>query len=230
MTTPAFPRNTVISQYANSPTILALIDAMYDAISPDADIDAFYDFVWNVDTAQGFGLDIWGRIVNVSRNLTIPGTTTYLGFNEAYTAITAATGAQPFGQAPFYTGVQATNTYILADDAYRTLILVKALANISDCTVPNLNKLLQTLFAGRGRCYVTDTGAMEMRYVFEFQLLPFELAILTQSGAVPRPAAVYARVLTVDVPTTFGFSEAGIYEPFGQGVFFNGANGLQNAA
>jgi hypothetical protein len=225
-----FPRNTVISQYANSPTILALIDAMYDAISPDADINAFYDFVWNVDTAQGFGLDIWGRIVNVTRSLTIPGTTTYLGFNEAYTLATRDTGAQPFGQAPFYAGTPATNTYTLADDAYRTLILVKALANISDCTVPNLNKLLQTLFVGRGRCYVTDTGAMEMRYVFEFQLLPFELAILTQSGAVPRPAAVYARVLTVDVPTTFGFNEAGIYEPFGQGVFFNGAIGLQNAA
>jgi hypothetical protein len=223
-------RDTIISQYANSPTIGALIASMNDAISPDADIDAFYDFVWNVDTAQGFGLDIWGRIVNVSRSLTVPGTTTYLGFNEAYTAATAGTGAQPFGQAPFYAGVPSTNTYLLADDAYRTLILVKALANISDCTAPNLNKLLQTLFAGRGRCYVTDTGAMEMRFVFEFQLLPFEMAILTQSGAIPRPAAVFTRVLSVDVPTTLGFSEAGIYQPFGQGVFFNGATGLQNAA
>ena len=58
---------TVISQYGNSPTILALIESFNAAVDPTADIDNFLTHVWQVDTAQGFGLDIWGRVVGVSR-------------------------------------------------------------------------------------------------------------------------------------------------------------------
>lgn len=213
---------TVISQYANSPTLVQLVDFMLQDIDPEADLDAFYDYVWNVLTAQGFGLDIWGRIVGIGRQLNIPGAVNNLGFSEGPTG-------QPFGQAPFYIGTPASTVYTLADDAYRTLILVKALSNISDCTAPSLNRALQLLFAGRGRAYVVDTGQMQMRYVFEFTLLPFEMAILTQSGALARPAAVLAQVLSADLPSTFGFSEATGYQPFGQGVFFS-STGLQNAA
>lgn len=217
---------TIISQYANSPTIVALVDFMEQDIDPSADLDAFYDFVWNVMTARGFGLDVWGKIVNIGRQLNIPGTLINFGFSEANPS---SPMLQPFGQAPFYDGPVASTVYTLADDAYRTLILAKALANISDCTAPSLNRLLQVLFAGRGRVYVQDTGQMQMRYVFEFSLQPFEVAIITQSGAIARPAAVLAQSLVVDVPGTFGFSEAGIYQPFGQGTFFS-TSGLQNAA
>ena len=60
---------TIISQYGNSATITQLINNMNAYIDPSADIDNFYNFVFNVETAQGFGLDIWGRIVNVSREV-----------------------------------------------------------------------------------------------------------------------------------------------------------------
>lgn len=220
---------TIISEYANSPTLVQLVTNMNGCIDPSADFDNFYNFVWNVQTAQGFGLDIWGKIVNVSRLLTIPGGATYLGFNEAFTAPTAATGPQPWGQAPFFAGTADTETFTLSDDAYRTLILVKALSNISNCTAPSLNQLLQNLFAGRGRCYVGDLGNMQMSFTFEFYLQPFELAIMTQSGAIPRPAAVGAYLVQAPVPNVFGFAEAGSASaaPFGQGTFFTG---IQNAS
>lgn len=227
--TPRFDiESTLISQYANSPTIVQLVQNMGQYVDTGADLNTFYDFVWNVDTAQGFGLDIWGRIVGIGRDLNIPGVASYLGFTEAFTEETADTGPQPFGQAPFYSGPASTTTYTLADDAYRKLILVKALGNISDCSVPSLNQLLQNLFAGRGRCYVTDTGAMEMRFVFEFNLLPYEIAVLTNSGAVPRPAAVSARLVQIAKSTTFGFFE-GFGQPFGSGVFFS-TSGLIDAS
>lgn len=214
---------TILAQFANSPTIVQLITNFNQYIDPQADLDAFYSMVWDVDTAQGFGLDYWGKIVGVSRNLTIPAGATNLGFKEGL-------NYQPFGQAPFYNGSVATNTYALADPAYRTLILVKALANISQCSARSLNQLLQNLFAGRGRCYVSDTGGMQMRFTFEFPLYPYEIAILTQSGAVPRPAAVNAKILQVDLPNTFGFKEGQVYQTFGHGVLFNQATGLLNAA
>lgn len=56
---------TIISQYANSPTITRLIKNMNAYIDPRADIDKFYDLVWNVSTAKGFALDIWGRVVGL---------------------------------------------------------------------------------------------------------------------------------------------------------------------
>ncbi len=66
---------TVISQYGTAPTLLAMIDSMNAAIDPSADIDNFYAWIWSVDSAQGFGLDIWGRIVGVARTiLTNPAT------------------------------------------------------------------------------------------------------------------------------------------------------------
>ncbi|OZI59954.1 DUF2612 domain-containing protein [Bordetella genomosp. 11] len=215
--------DTLISQYANSPTIVQLCRNVDTYINPDTDLDTFYDYVWNVMTAQGFGLDIWGRIVNVGRELTIPGSTTYLGFDEAFTPPTADTGPQPFGQAPFWTGTQDTETFTLTDEAYRTLILVKALANISDCTAPSLNQLLQNLFQGRGRCYVNDLGDMQMRFTFEFPLQPFELAILTQSNAIPQPAAVGVGIAQIPIDEVFGFAEIGAgVTPFNQGTFFTG--------
>jgi hypothetical protein len=214
---------TIISQYGNSRTMTQLIQNMNQYIDPQADIDNFYNFVWNVETAVGYGLDVWGRIVHISRELTIPDNLVYLGFDEGISY-------QPFGQAPFYPGETSTQTYSLADDAYRTLIMVKALANISSMTARSLNQLLQNLFAARGRCYVVDIGGMQMMFTFEFILQPFELAILMQSSAVPRPAAVNARILQAPPLTLFGFHEGQVYQPFGQGVFFNQATSLLNAA
>lgn len=206
---------TIVSQYGNSATISQLIQNMNGYLDPRADFDNFFNFVWNVDTAQGFGLDVWGRIVNISRALTIPNAPNYFGFSDALP------GSYPFDEQPFYDGTPAaTQTYLLGDDAYRQLILVKALANISRTTAPAINQLLQNLFAGRGRCYVNDLGNMSLRYVFEFLLTPYEFAIITQSGAIPRPTGVGAILINTNTPV-FGFSEAGTGSaaPFGQAPF-----------
>lgn len=212
----------LINQYANSPTLLRLIQNMWEYINPQSNFDDFLAYVWDIETAQGWGLDVLGRIVGVSRQLKIPPAIVNLGFQEGV-------NYQPFGQAPFYAGPATSDVYLLADDAYRTLILMKALLNISDSSAPSINQLLKNLFKDRGRCYVADTGAMEMRLVFEFPLLPYELAILTQSNAVPRPAAVQAYVMQLINQNTFGFSEALDFQPFGQGTFYNAAASLTPA-
>ena len=78
-------QKTIISQFANSPTIVGLVTNMNAYIDQTANFQAFYDFVWNVNTAQGFGLDIWGRIVDVSRNLKIIAPVTNFGFQDGLT-------------------------------------------------------------------------------------------------------------------------------------------------
>lgn len=203
---------TIISQYANSSRILDLINNENTYIDPRPDFDNFYNIVWNVNTARGFGLDIWGRIVGITRLLEIddPGDT--FGFYGS--------GLVPFNQGTF--GPHTTKTsYFLSDDAYRTLILLKALVNISACDIPTLNNILTSMLDGRGRCYILEVGTMKIRYVFEFNLTPYERALFSKDGITPRPGGVGYETYEIDTPSTFGFAGSGL-QPFNQGVFANG--------
>jgi hypothetical protein len=209
---------TVLSQYANSEILTQLLLNFYSYLDQSANIDAFFDLMFNVDTAQGYGLDCCGRIVNVSRTLSVPNGT-YLGFEGQGNTVGT------FGESPFYNGEVSTGNYQLSDSVYRTLILAKALSNISNGSVPSINQILLLLFPNRGNAYVTDknpaagpsfsfneTGAgqpfgqasfgdigakpnMTIFYVFNFTLTPGELAIVEQSGVIPKPVGVTASVV-----------------------------------
>ena len=177
---------TIISQYGNSSTIGQLIANMNENLDPSADIDNFYNVVWNVDTAIGFGLDIWGEIVGVSREI----------FTDPVT--------------------------YLDDDAFRSLILLKALSNISIDSAPSINQLLQN-WLGPVRAYVQDLGGMALLYVFEFLLTAVQIQIITGSTIFLRGAGVQANILTEEFPV-IGFAEMG--QPWvttmGNGIFSEG--------
>lgn len=206
---------TIISQYANSPTIVQLIQNMNEYIDPRANIDAFYEMIWNVDTARGRGLDIWGKIVGVSRLLQIPGNDPIVGFDNA----SFPKDWYPMSQGRFARENEITTAYELPDDAYKVLVLAKALANIAATTAPALNQLLRNLFPGRGRAYVRDLGNMAMQFVFNFNLTTVEYAILTQSGVLPHPAGVFYSVIVIR-EGLFGFQGQGpSVRPFNHGVF-----------
>src|SRR5262245_14807316 len=129
---------TIISQYGQSPTMNALIQNMNEYIDPRVKMQEFYDFCWNVDTAEGKFLDIWGKIVGVSRALRIPGNDPIVGFFNADVPY----DWQPMSQGRFSRGDTTGQSYVLPDDAYRVLILTKALANIVATTARSLNQLL----------------------------------------------------------------------------------------
>lgn len=186
---------TVLSQYANSPTMMQLILNMSAYLDPAENIDEFYDLVWNVNTAQGWGLDVWGRIVGVGRVLEIT-SVDYFGF----TGPLGASGL-PFNQGIFYHGSPLTTNFALSDPVYRSLILAKALANISDGTIGSINQILINLFGEngllpvQGNCYVTDGLDMTMTYTFGSALDPVQTAIVFQSGVLPKPVGVLATVV-----------------------------------
>lgn len=202
--------STVMKQYANSPTLLALLadfDQWVDVSRFSAD---FLFNVWDISTAQGFGLDIWGRILGQSRYIQVvqlPGDN--FGFN-----INAAPGTQwkPWSQAPWYNGAASGATaFALEDSFYRQLLLVKAAANIARCDCPSINALMRSMFGSRGRCYVGYDPAhpMHIGYHFEFFPTPVEKSII-QSGLFPQPAGTIAQYIY----------ETLTYSPFG----FAGAN------
>lgn len=198
---------TIISQYANRPRIVALIEKMNEYFDQSGLFEAFYDNVWNVETASGFGLDIWGKIVGVGRMLQIPAGN-FFGFSESG-------DWSPFDDEPFYNGISGSGGYNLSDEAYRKLIMLKAMANIAATTVPKINAMLQFIFGGRGRCYINTYGRMRIRYTFEFALHAYERAAMLHSGVFPAPMGV--TVYLLEDAGYFGFSEAGDTATFSDG-------------
>jgi len=176
---------TLASQFANSPAIVSLLDSFNTAVDPSADIDRFFTLVRSIDTAQGAGLDVWGRILGVTRVLELPGTAVgpFFGFNGQ------GAQAKNFGASPFFPGQPPASSYALSDDAYRTLLLVKARSNISERSIPALNNALKVLFpANTGR--VVDNLDMTCWFLFAPILTPLQVAILKQSGVLPGPSGV----------------------------------------
>lgn len=187
--------DTILTQYADSPKLKSMIYSFNEAVGIDGFIDDFYDMIWNIKTAGTYGLDVWGKIVVVSRLLTVTENKIYFGFEEALSMPPVVDDPQPFNQAPFYSGNQLTSTVSLSNDIYRKLIMMKAAANISDCTIPNMNKLLMFMFGDSGKCHVRNDGGMVMSYVFEFPLSTAELAIVQSSGALPSPVGVTVNII-----------------------------------
>ena len=96
--------DTILTQYADSPKLKSLIYSFNKAVGIEDFLDDFYDVIWNIQTADTYGLDVWGKIVVVSRQLTVTENKIYFGFNEASSSPVLVDDPQPFNQAPFYSG------------------------------------------------------------------------------------------------------------------------------
>lgn len=203
---------TILSQYAASPVICGLVRNMDAHINPAADLDLFHDRVFNIMTARTWGLDVWGRILGIGREIDIDEDTDQFGFKGQE--------LQPFGQGTFY-NPGATSVWPLQDEPYRKLLLLKAMANISDCTIPSLNQLLANFFDGRGAVYVLETGVMRLRYVFEFWLEPYERSLMRREDIPPKPAGVGYTWFEIPPEETFGFRGSNLM-PFNRGTFSGG--------
>lgn len=179
-------QKTIISQYAASNRLRELIADFDDCLKPSANVDRFYDLVWNIQTAQGYGLDLWGRILGVTRVLEVV-PEGYFGWDQG--------DRQTWGHGPWF-GNPATPNYRLSDDAYRVLLYARALANLTDCSIQSLNRLLTLLFP-EVKAYVTDGLDMTMTYHFSPSPSPVELAIINQTGVLPKPVGVAATVVIV---------------------------------
>lgn len=177
---------TVLSQYANSPVMLQMIAYFSDWLDLGNRFREFYTLIWNIDTAVGHGLDVWGRILGVTRVLQVP-SGDYLGFEQQVEALT-------FDHGIWFRGVSLTDSTSLTDDAYRILLMAKAALNITDSSIPAINRILLALF---GDGYVRDNLDMTMTYVFSVPLDPVQTSIVFNSGVLPRPCGVLATVETV---------------------------------
>ena len=196
---------TLLVQFANSPSLKTILEGFNQAVDPSAVIDTFYNNVLNPQTATGWGLDVWGRIVGVNRIVQVA-SSEYLGFQEANDG---SGTSQPFGQGIFYTGTNATSNYALTDEWYRKLIFAKAQANISSGSISSLNSILMSIFSGVGNIWVEETDENTMTVAYDWQITPVQASILNQSGILLRPSTIsinykFSGTLPIPTKTDFG--------------------------
>lgn len=196
------------SQYAASVRITAILQSAKDHILPDADMDLFFNSIYNVETAIGYGLDAWGSIVGISRYI-----------QEVERDLDGRL-------------IPTSITLTLDDEHFRNLIFCKAASNIMDSTLYSINYILKklypnyTCYARNNSGYVTEDGItrattpMEITYVFyNSQLTPLELSIFAQFAEFNRGAGVGWNMVEVSQDKVFGFTDSEL-QPFDQGVFY----------
>lgn len=208
------PRQTVIAQYANSPVLLSVINHFCQAMKICGFFTDFYNHIWNIDTANSHGLDIWGIIVGVNRTVeTFTGF--FWGFNEETLLL-----ARPYHDDTGYNDgltdptdrrtalgmfrdEQELKGEVTFDDVnFRKLILTKAHANISDYTISDLNAILMLLFGDTTKhheVYVRDNHNMTLTLVLNWIPNSDEVALIMNSGMLFRPAGVELDVTFVDI-------------------------------
>ncbi|MDP4023715.1 DUF2612 domain-containing protein [Methylobacterium sp. NEAU 140] len=216
-TLPAFDwRKTILSQYADSDRITGLIETFFQAVDQTANFDAFYDNIWNLPSAQGYGLDCWGRIVGINRVLQVT-TVAWFGFSEALP------GSLSFGDARF-AGYTPSLGFAEAGDQRSfdegTFAFRKQFQGVD----PN---------AGAGPLY--PGGQLTSNYRLSdkeyLRMIYAKARANITNGSIPAvnqilislyPGRGNVYVQEGTPPTFFGFAEAQNTAPFGQAVFYNG--------
>lgn len=201
----------MISQYANSPKFVALVNSLRAVFSNSGLIKDWFNVVYNIKTAKGFGLDIWGKILNQGRNFTYTNPKTGVKTDYYLQGELTIDGTN-------FTAEQIENTY-------RTVLLMKALSYITNATGKSLNDLLQFYFQDRGKMYVIKYDTMKIRYVFEFYVNKLEKSIFT-SDVMPKPTGVGTQFEYLPRNQYFGFyvkslpNNEQFYAPFDNKPFY----------
>lgn len=158
--------------------------------------------VFNIDTANEFGVSVWARILGIelSLNLGTSETKPVIGFK-------VEGDTQPFenfnnGNFTSRTGFHVGLTLELA----RLVVKLRYLKLIARPTVPYINRMLNIAF-GKGNVYVLDDLRMEfVTYVFNREPGQLLRLLVEYFDLLPRPSCVGIRLI-VDREGVFGFGE-----------------------
>ena len=176
-------------QHRTSPT-LERSDENGNALPGTSDIDLFYDNIFNLLTAQGVGMDEWGRILQMPRSIPLL---------QGSGAITL--GDDDYRLLLLYRAM----SNIGADEMAAMNELLNVLVNTGIQGLPTA-------------AYVLEVDKMVVRWVFEDFLTDTQLAVFAAAGSLNRGAGVGWELYAVNPAQVFGF-DGGDWQPFNQAPF-----------
>lgn len=194
-------QRVIIWQYSNAPKINAVIEneVAFWGGNVSGLIQDWTTDVFNLKTANSFGLEVWGRILGTKRPLIEPQNymidesghlrfynpntkSWHVIFLDGIDVPTIRVEVDPDN--PKYAGI------LLNDEAYRRCLLARLFLLYSNVSINDINKYLAYMFPNKA-VFVEDHYDMTMSIVFGYIPNDTELTILTYDDFSPRPAGVY---------------------------------------
>lgn len=156
----------------------------------------WYRDVFDIDTANDFGLSVWARILNVPLSFEVEGSKTKAAFGFGVNHKNFENGN--FARA-------SSGEIQLTTQQRRLVIKLRYFQLVSRGAVTEINQFLKLLFGSEGRAFVVDSLDMTFATYF-FSFAPdFNLrTILERFDLLPRPAGVGVR-WQVQVKPSWGF-------------------------
>ena len=171
-------------QHDNATALRSLIESKQDwyNINQTTFWANWYRDVFNVDTANDFGLAVWGRILNVGLGLQVDSTIGIPHFGFGIYHLNFNNGN--FARAT--SGEQALST-----DQKRLIIRLRYYQLISRGTVVEINEAMTRIFGDLGQVFVRDPlDISKITYVFKFTPSSRVRLILDRMNLLPRPSGI----------------------------------------
>lgn len=195
---------SILWQYNDALKIQSLLNQKQDWYNTNqtAFWQNWYNNVFNLLTANNFGLSVWAVLLQVPLYVstdTEPTDAPFLGFNAFNPTYPDLINTYwNFGGADGTTGANFSDRgteYILSTEQQRVLLRLRYFQLTSRGAIPEINSFLNYLAATSpsdvwGNAWVLDLFNMNMRYVFDFNISPQFLQVLLDLDILPRPAAV----------------------------------------
>lgn len=171
-------------QHDNATALRSLIESKQDwyNINQSTFWANWYRDVFNIDTANDFGLAVWGRILNVGLGLQVDSTIgiPHFGFGIYHRNFENGNFARATS------GEQALST-----DQKRLIIRLRYYQLISRGTVVEINEAMARIFGDLGQVFVRDPLDMsKITYVFKFTPSSRVRLILDRMNLLPRPSGI----------------------------------------
>lgn len=138
--------------------------------------------VFDLRTANQFGLIVWGILLNLPLYVNNPPTPSKptIGFvDPSFTNFDNGNFSDTHG-----------GTNILPIATQRLALQLRYAQLTGSATVPEINRLLKRIFGTEGLAYVYDYGTMNQKYIFDFTLTADLIYLFTNFDILPRAAGV----------------------------------------
>lgn len=189
----------ILWQYNNAPNIQGILQQKQDwyDVNQTEFWNDWYRDVFNLQTANEFGLNIWsiilGQPIYVTQSF-VPITPNAWGFGSSRKNFTRGNFRSTSGA-----------TFPLSLPTARVVLQLRYFQLIGTCTVPSINRCLAWVFKNYGLAYVIDGLNMTQTYHFGFVVSPELAYVFDTFDILPRPTGVKNIRATGSTRKTWGF-------------------------
>jgi len=178
---------SILWQYEGAEKLKAIVAAKQEWVNRNQrDFwNSWYRDVFNIDTANGFGLSVWARILDAPLKISVSPQIKKIPFGFGIFN-------KNFNRGNF--GIDNEQSQGLSIDQQRLVIRFRYFQITTTCSIPEVNQFLKDMFGDKGDSYITyDKDANQVIYNFDFTPDSQLKFVIDEFDLLPRPASVGVR-------------------------------------